>query len=143
MLSWKCPGHVLDMSVSFPHVLQFWGHGQCPRTWKLECRAVTCLEGMSPLQVTHKKCARSDKVFGCAYTANTCSRYQAREEHQQQQPTNDTNDHRTSTSNTATDHEVASLGSLGSPPFYYLQKCAPPYRLHERDQYRVEESVSG
>jgi hypothetical protein len=47
-LSWKCPGHVLDMSVSFPHVLRFLGHGRCPRTWKLECCAVTCLEGMSP-----------------------------------------------------------------------------------------------
>jgi hypothetical protein len=105
-LSWKCPGHVLDMSVSFPHVLQFLGHGQCPRTWNLECRAVTCLEGMSPLQVTHTKNALVViRYLGALTELIPAGRYQAREEHQQQQPTNDTNDYRTSTSNTATDHE--------------------------------------
>jgi hypothetical protein len=62
----------------------------------------------------------------------------ARNTNNNNRPTNDINDHHTSTStsNTATDHEnsVALLGSLASPPFYYLQKCAPPYRLRKCGQ---------
>jgi hypothetical protein len=71
-----------------------------------------------PYKSRTKKHARSDKVFECAYKANTCSRYQAREEHQQLHSSKTDQQRPTTiacTSNTATDHDNSVASDLSHP----------------------------